>query len=58
MGTGGLYAYAPGYGGGYSSTALYDYAPGYSVGTARPLYSHPPGYVSTVGYARGCHCSQ
>jgi hypothetical protein len=58
VGTGGLYAYAPGY--GISSGAgLYDYAPAYTVRyTSRPLYSFAPAYVSRVGYSRGCSCSR
>jgi hypothetical protein len=58
VGTGGLYAYAPGYGVSVSTGGLY--APGYGVGytASAPLYSYAPGYVSTVGYSRGCRCGQ
>jgi hypothetical protein len=55
FGADGLYAYAPGYRRSYGSAPLYAYGPG----TAAPLYNFAPGYVSTVGYARGqsCRCS-
>jgi hypothetical protein len=57
VGTSGLYAYAPG--DGVSSAGLYDYAPRYTIGyTSRRLYSFAPGYVSRVGYSRGCNCSR
>jgi hypothetical protein len=44
-GTEELYAYEPGY----------DQTPGYRA--AAPLYNFAPGYVATVGHARGCRCS-
>ncbi len=63
-GSGGPYAYAPGYaytpyydyGRGVGVGPFYDYAPSYAYYGIGPLYDYAPGYAYTVGYTPGIYC--